>query len=120
MFIPSLGLDASTAMEEVHVTRTVAGGAHSAVCKRIGRRSCVGRYWPRQFVVICSSCPYVETELRGRSETPGLNKKPSLDSFATKASTAGSVVIRSSRESKRKLTSPEEIIGQALMIAIEA
>ena len=41
ILIPPLGADVSTTIEEVHITRTAAGRALSAVWKRVGRRSCV-------------------------------------------------------------------------------
>ena len=43
MSIPLLGAWRSTTIEEVHITRTAAGGAVFAVRRRVGRRSCVRR-----------------------------------------------------------------------------
>ena len=43
MLKPHLAADRSTTIEEVHITRTAARDALSAVCKRVGRRSCVRR-----------------------------------------------------------------------------
>ena len=43
VLIPPLGADRSRKIKEVHITRTVAEGTLSAVCKRVGRCSCVRR-----------------------------------------------------------------------------
>ena len=56
-----------------------------------------------------SSWPCAETEPRGGSEMPALLKRMlSFDSFAVKVSTAGLMVVRSSRLSGRKMSSPDE------------
>lgn len=52
---PPLGAARPTIWELVQIMRTQAGDLGAAVERRIGRRSWVSRYGPRQFVAICSS-----------------------------------------------------------------